>query len=110
MMSSVRIMPPRRDPRPSVEPSFPDIAQLGETIANVIQASLRPPQRTPLETMYNLKLPTFVGNEGHERVERWLEHVEKTFQVMESQGNLPAERWVETTTWFLGREPVSWWD
>ena len=29
---------------------------------------------------------------------------------MQSQGNLPAERWVETTTWFLGREPASWWD
>ena len=60
--------------------------------------------------MYNLKLPTFVGNEGHEGAERWLEHVEKTFRVMQNQGNLPAERWVETTTWFLGREPASWWD
>ena len=65
VMSSVRIMPPRRDPLPSVEPSFPDVAQLGEAIANAIQASLRPPQMTPLETMYNLKLPTFMGNEGH---------------------------------------------
>ena len=82
VMSSVRIMPPRRDPRPSVEPSFPDVAQLGEAIANAIQASLRPPQRTPLETVYNLKLPTFMGNEGQEGAERWLEHVEKTFQVM----------------------------
>ena len=110
VMSSVRIMPPRRDPCSSVEPSFPDVAQLGEAIANAIQASLRPPQRTHLETVYNLKLPTFMGNEGHEGSERWLEHVEKTFQVMQSQGSLPAERWVETTTWFLGREPASWWN
>ena len=43
MMSSVRIMMPRRDPRSSVEPSFPDVAQLGEVIANAIQASLHPP-------------------------------------------------------------------
>ena len=43
VMSSVRIMPPRRDPRSSVKPSFPDVAQLGEAIANAIQASLRPP-------------------------------------------------------------------
>ncbi|XP_070662321.1 uncharacterized protein [Malus domestica] len=28
---------------------------------------------------------------------------------MQSQGNFPANRWVETTTWFLGREPVAWW-
>ena len=45
-----------------------------------------------LETVYNLKLPTFMGNEGHEGSERWLEHVEKTFQVIQSQGSLPAER------------------
>ena len=43
-------MPPRRDPHSSVEPSFSDVAQLGEAIANAIQASLRPPQTTPLET------------------------------------------------------------
>ena len=29
---------------------------------------------------------------------------------MQSQGNLSTERWVETNTWFLGREPTSWWD
>ena len=51
-----------------------------------------------------------MGNEGHEGAERWLEHVEKTFQVMQSQGSLPAERWVETTTLVLGREPASWWN
>ncbi|KAM1985337.1 hypothetical protein ACFX16_013514 [Malus domestica] len=103
-------MPPRRDPRTSSEPGFPDINQLGEAIANAIQASLRPSQKTPLEAVYNLKLPTFMGNEGHEEAERWLEHVEKTFRVMQSQGNLPAERWVETTTWFLGKETASWWE
>ena len=110
VMSPVRIMLPRRDPRSLVEPSFPDIAQLGEAIANVIQTAIRPPQITHLETVYNLKLPTFVGNESHEGSERWLEHVEKTFQVIQSQGNLLAERWVETTSWFLGRELASWWN
>ena len=84
VMSSVRIMPPRRDPRPSVESSFPDVAQLMKAIANAIQASLRPSRSTPLETVYNLKLPTFMGNQGHEGAERWLEHVEKTFRVMQS--------------------------
>ncbi|XP_070667473.1 uncharacterized protein [Malus domestica] len=59
--------------------------------------------------MYNLKLDRFMGNEGHEGAEKWLDHVEKTFQVMQSQGNLPTSRWVETTTWFLGREPAAWW-
>ena len=57
VMSSVRIMPPRRDPRPSTEPSFPDISQFGEAIASAIQSVIHPPQRTPLETIYNLKLP-----------------------------------------------------
>ncbi|XP_070682764.1 uncharacterized protein [Malus domestica] len=65
--------------------------------------------RTPLETMCNLKLDRFMGNEGHEGAEKWLDHIEKTFQVMQSQGNLHANRWVETTTWFLGREPAGWW-
>ena len=51
-----------------------------------------------------------MGNEGHEGSEHWLEHVEKTFQVMQSPGSLSAERWVETTTWFLDREHASWWD
>ncbi|XP_070677924.1 uncharacterized protein [Malus domestica] len=69
-------MPPCREPRHSAELSFLDIAQLGEVIANAIQSSLCPPQRTPLET---------------------------------SQGNLSPDRWVETTTWFLGPEPASWW-
>ncbi|XP_068315030.1 uncharacterized protein [Pyrus communis] len=102
-------MPPRREPHRSSEPSFPDIAQLGEVIAIAIQSALRPPQRTPLETTYNLKLDKFEGNEGHEGAERWLDHLQKTFRVLQSQGNLPYERWVETTTWFLGKEPASWW-
>ncbi|KAM1121634.1 hypothetical protein ACFX19_003334 [Malus domestica] len=102
-------MPPCREPRPLVEPSFPDIAQLGEAITNVIQSSLRPPQMTFLETVYNLKLNNFIGNEGYEGVEKWLNHLEKTFRLMHRQGNLPDDRWVETTTWFLGEQPASWW-
>ncbi|XP_068316274.1 uncharacterized protein [Pyrus communis] len=65
---------------------------------------------TPLETMYNLKLDKFEGKEGHEGVERWLEHIEKTFRVLHNQGNLPVERWVETTSWFLGTESAAWWE
>ncbi|KAM2549654.1 hypothetical protein TB1_013995 [Malus domestica] len=102
-------MPPRREPRPSAEPSFLNIAQLDEAIANAIQSSLCHPQRTSLETVYNLKLNHFMGNEGHEGVERWLNHIEKTFHVIQSQMSLPPDRWVETTTWFLGSEPTSWW-
>ncbi|KAM2726384.1 hypothetical protein EV2_038828 [Malus domestica] len=101
-------MPPRKDPHPFVEPSFPDIAQLGEAIANAIRSSLHPPQRTRLETMYNLKLNHFMGNERHEGAEKWINHIEKTFRVMQSQGNVPSDRWVETTIWFLGLEPASW--
>ena len=59
--------------------------------------------------MYNLKLNHFIGNEGHEGAEKWLNHVEKTFQVMQSQGNLSLDRWVEKTTWFLGEQLASWW-
>ncbi|KAM2850943.1 hypothetical protein PS2_027128 [Malus domestica] len=88
----------RREPRHSDEPSFPDIAQLGEAIVNVIQSSFCPPQMTHIETVYNLKLTHFMGNEGHEGAEKWLNHVEKTFLVMQSQGNLPPNRWVEMTT------------
>ncbi|KAM2538844.1 hypothetical protein TB2_024230 [Malus domestica] len=102
-------MSSRREPRHSAESSFLDIAQLGEVIANAIQSSLRPSQRTPLETMYNLKQNHFIRNEGHEGAEKWLNHIEKTFLVMQSQGNLPPDRWVETTTWFLGEQPASWW-
>nr|XP_028952378.1 uncharacterized protein LOC108170588 [Malus domestica] len=107
-------MPPRRERRESrrtPEPNFPDITQLGEAMAQALQNVIRPPPppRTPLETMYNLKLDRFMGNESHEGAEKWLDHIEKTFQVMQSQGNLPANRWVETTTWFLGREPAAWW-
>ncbi|XP_050104638.1 uncharacterized protein LOC126584232 [Malus sylvestris] len=36
--NSVRTMSPRREPRHSAEPSFLDIAQLGEAIANAIQS------------------------------------------------------------------------
>ncbi|XP_068305066.1 uncharacterized protein [Pyrus communis] len=53
---------------------------------------MRPPQRTPLETMYNLKLDKFKGSEGPESSEGWLEHIEKTFRVLHNQGNLPMER------------------
>ncbi|KAM1040557.1 hypothetical protein ACFX2C_029829 [Malus domestica] len=106
--SIYQTMPPRREPRPSIEPSFPNIAQLGDVIANAIQSSLRPPQMTLLKTVYNLKLNHFMGNEGHEGAELWLNHIEKTFRVMQSQENLPDDRWVETTTWFLGPEPASW--
>ncbi|XP_068317052.1 uncharacterized protein [Pyrus communis] len=105
-----RITPPRREPHRSAEPSFPDVAQLGEAIATVIHSTLRPPQRTPLETMYNLKLDKFEGNEGFEGAERWLEHIEKTFRVLHNQGNLPVEKWVETTSWFLGMDSASWWE
>ncbi|KAM1667728.1 hypothetical protein ACFX2K_047145 [Malus domestica] len=101
-------MPPRREPRHSNEPSFPDIAQLGEAIANAIQSSFRLPQRTPLETVYNLKLNHFMGNEGHEGAEKWLNHVKKTFLMMQSQGILQPDRWVEMTNWFLGPKPASW--
>ncbi|KAM1179410.1 hypothetical protein ACFX2G_018989 [Malus domestica] len=102
-------MPPRREPYHSAEPSFLDFSQLGEVIANAIQSSLRPPQMTLLETMYNLKLKHFIGNEGHEGTEKWLNYVENTFLMMQSQGNLPSDRWVEKTIWFLGSEPASWW-
>ncbi|XP_048441871.1 uncharacterized protein LOC125478128 [Pyrus x bretschneideri] len=60
--------------------------------------------------MYNLKLDKFHGHEGPEGAERWLEHIEKTFRVLHNQGNLPVERWVETTSWFLGTESASWWE
>ncbi|KAM1172837.1 hypothetical protein ACFX2G_023381 [Malus domestica] len=102
-------MLPRREPRHSAEPSFPDIAQLGEVIVTTIQFVFRRPQRTHLETVYNLKLNHFIGNEGHVGTEKWLHHIEKTFLVMQSQGNLPPDRWIETTTWFLGEQPASWW-
>ncbi|CAN6723940.1 unnamed protein product [Malus baccata var. baccata] len=108
-------MPPRRERREShrtPDPNFLDIVQLGEAMAQAFQNVIRPPpppQMTPLETMYNLKLDRFMGDEGHEGAEKWLDHIEKTFQVMQSQGNFLANRWVETTTWFLGREPASWW-
>ncbi|XP_048428362.1 uncharacterized protein LOC125471720 [Pyrus x bretschneideri] len=60
--------------------------------------------------MYNLKLDKFKGSEGHEGAERWLEHIEKTFRVLHNQGNLPVERWVETTSWFLDTESAAWWE
>ena len=101
-------MPPRRDPRSSVEPSFPDVAQLGEAITNMIQFVIRSPQKTSLEIVYKLKLNHFMGNDGPKGAERWLNRVEKSFYVRRSQGNLLLERWVETTTWFLGTESTSW--
>ncbi|KAM1738924.1 hypothetical protein ACFX11_014693 [Malus domestica] len=81
-MSFVRTMPPRKDPRHSVELSFADIAQLGKAITIAIQSSLRPPERTPLKIVYNLKLYHFIRNEGHEGAEKWINHIEKTFRVM----------------------------
>ncbi|XP_068328212.1 uncharacterized protein [Pyrus communis] len=44
--------------------------------------------------MYNLKLDKFKGHEGYERAERWLEHIEKTFRMLQSQRNLSSERFV----------------
>ncbi|KAM2450081.1 hypothetical protein PS1_020097 [Malus domestica] len=109
MMSYVRTMPHRREPCQPAESSFPDIAQLDEAIVFTIKTAFRTPQMTPLETIHNLKLTHFIGNEGHEGAEKWLNHVEKTFKVMQSHGNLPLDRWVETTTWFFGEQPASWW-
>ncbi|CAN6587771.1 unnamed protein product [Malus baccata var. baccata] len=112
LLGFFRTMPPHRESRRASEPNFPDITQLREVMAHAFQNAIRPPpppHRTPLETMYNMKLDRFIGNEGHEGAEKWLDHIEKTFQVMQSQGNLPANKWVETTTWFLGREPAAWW-
>ncbi|KAB2625897.1 S ribonuclease [Pyrus ussuriensis x Pyrus communis] len=100
LVSSVRIMPPRREPRRSDESSFPDLTQLGEVIATALQTVMRPPQRTPLETMYNLKLEKFKGNEGHEGAERWLEHIEKTFRMLRRFRLGTKKRWrsMATTT------------
>ncbi|KAM1856804.1 hypothetical protein ACFX14_006998 [Malus domestica] len=76
-------MPPCRESRRAPEPNFLDITQLGEAMPHAFQNAIHPPpslQRTPLETMYNLKLERFMGNEGHEGAEKWLDHIEKTFQ------------------------------
>ncbi|CAN6687403.1 unnamed protein product [Malus baccata var. baccata] len=75
-------MSPRRESRHAPEPNFRDITELGEAMAHAFQNAIRPPhpQRTPLETMYNMKLDRFMGNEGHEEAEKWLDHIEKTFQ------------------------------
>ncbi|KAM2690805.1 hypothetical protein EV1_043927 [Malus domestica] len=53
-----------------------------EAIVSAIQTAFRTPHMTPLEILHNLKLTHFMGNEGHEGAEKWLNHVEKTFQVM----------------------------
>ncbi|CAN6724197.1 unnamed protein product [Malus baccata var. baccata] len=79
--STYQTMPSRREPRRTSESNFPDITQLGEAMAHAFQNAIRPsppPQRTPLETMYNLKLDRFMGNEGHEGAKKWLDHIEKT--------------------------------
>ncbi|KAM1896269.1 hypothetical protein ACFX13_044923 [Malus domestica] len=76
-------MPPRRDPHLSVEPSFPDIDRLGEAIANAIQSSLRLSQMTHLKTVHNLKLNHFMGNEGSEGAEKWINHLEKILRLMQ---------------------------
>ena len=83
-MSYVRTMSPRKEPRQLAKSSLPDIAQLGEAIISAIQIAFRTPQMTPLETVHNLKLTHFMENEGHEGAEKWMNHVEKTFQVMQS--------------------------
>ncbi|KAM2048176.1 hypothetical protein ACFX1T_006749 [Malus domestica] len=76
-------MPPRRESCCAFVPNFPDITQLKEAMTHAFQNAIRlpPPQRTPLKTMYNLKLDRFMGNEGHEGAEKWLDHIEKTFQA-----------------------------
>ncbi|KAM2134490.1 hypothetical protein ACFX1R_004502 [Malus domestica] len=93
-------MSPRREARQPAESSFPDIAQLGEAIVSAIQTAFHTLQMTPLETVHNLKLTHFMGNKGYEGAEKWLNHVEKTFKVMQSQRNLPHDRWVKMTTYF----------
>ncbi|XP_048429804.1 uncharacterized protein LOC125472433 [Pyrus x bretschneideri] len=60
--------------------------------------------------MYNLKLDKFEGHEGFKGAEQWLEHIEKTFRVLHNQGNFPVEKWVEMTSWFLGKDSASWWE
>lgn len=56
-----------------------------------------------------MKIDEVFGKEGSEKFEIWLDHVEKTFQVMHRQGSLPEERWVKTATWFFRRGMKSWW-
>ncbi|CAN6566379.1 unnamed protein product [Malus baccata var. baccata] len=74
---TLTIMPPRRERRESrrtPDPNFPDIVQLGEAMAQAFQNVIRhppPPQRTPLEAMYNLKLDRFMGDEGREPASLW---------------------------------------
>ncbi|KAM1300602.1 hypothetical protein ACFX2H_011752 [Malus domestica] len=92
--STYQTMPPRREQRRASEPNFPDITQLGEAMTHAFQTAIRHPQITPLEIVYNMKLNHFIGNKGHEGVEKWLDRIKKTFQVMQSQGNLSASRWV----------------
>ena len=91
-------MPPRREPHTSAENNFLGFGQFGEAITNVIQSALRPAPRNTLDIVSRLKINEFFGNEGAEKSEIWFDHVEKTFRVMERQGNLPVERWVETAT------------
>ncbi|KAM1686777.1 hypothetical protein PS1_034776 [Malus domestica] len=91
-------MPPRREPRQSAESSFPDICSIMRSYSFYHSDSIPYSQMTPLETVHNLKLTHFIGNKDHEGAEKWLNHVEKTFQVMQSQGNLSSDRWIETTT------------
>ena len=48
-------------------------------------------------------------NEGPEGSEKWFMHIEKTFSIMTNQGSLQPNKWVEKTTWFLAKEPATWW-
>ena len=102
-------MPPRREPRTSAENNFLDLGQFGEVIANAIQFALRLTPRNTLDIVSRLKINELFGNEGVEKSAIWLDLVEKTFRIMERQGNLPSERWVDTTTWFLHLGAGTWW-
>ncbi|XP_068331427.1 uncharacterized protein [Pyrus communis] len=95
---SARTTPPRREPRRSAEPSFPDVAQLGEAIATAIQSALRPSQMTPLETMYNLKLDKFEGYGAFEGAEQCKESA--SWWEQEVRRLTPEER----TDWEVFRE------
>ena len=74
-------MPPCREPLDPSETNFLDFGQFGEAIASAIHA-LRPPQKSTLETVSQLQINNFFGNEGPEKYEIWIDLVEKTFLVM----------------------------
>ncbi|KAM1362756.1 hypothetical protein ACFX2H_027539 [Malus domestica] len=102
-------MPPRRAPPVPSETNFLNFGQLSKAIANAIQLTLRLPQRTTLEIVSHLLINNFFGNKGLKKSEVWIDHVENTSRVKQGQGNLPAEIWVETVTWFFRLGVESWW-